>query len=71
MVSAQSNNSGPLIPPAVSFTGSSVSILAEPRKSPTNTPDEADSMHSRMNILLNLQGSKDPLDKDGFETAAD
>jgi hypothetical protein len=29
------------MPPAASFTGSSVSIPAEPRKSPTNTPDEA------------------------------
>jgi hypothetical protein len=41
MVSAQSNNSGPSLPPAGNFTSSSVSIPAEPRKSPTNTPDEA------------------------------
>ena len=32
---------GPLIPPAVSFTDSSVSVPAEPAQSPTDSPDEA------------------------------
>src|SRR5947207_11705456 len=32
---------GPLIPPAVSFADSSVSVPAEPAQSPTDSPDEA------------------------------